>query len=320
MREYGFELELCTHLEATRSGIVARQIGAAVDTPGSRVMDVVHVTPGPEFDARVRLTSATIPAPILDADVGVGRWEPVTDVIPGTPERGRRVADRAADIGVVERERHDGRAVIRRVAPYPDWVGSLTGIENKPDLGSPGELARQLRMDVALGVFDEVVVATASHVTGAHLNRIPDAVGVWEFDPADRSVTVVREASELAVDAPGVEIRGEHPLRTDITLFGATEKSRTRRRIAERAYGKGWRPNEYPGCRNCSVTAAGLPRCGFFDRVVDPGVDCGVDCPGYDSGPRPDVDVAALRAARTEWEPDPPSLAREQAALNRFVD
>lgn len=320
MREYGFELDVCAFLEARRGGVVSRQLGGAVAAPGARVMDAVHVAPGPEFDARTRLTTETIPTPLLEADIGVGRWEPVTDAVPGTPERARRVAEHGAAIGVVERERRDGRTVIRQVAPYPDWFGSLTGIENKPDLGSPGALRHQVRMDVALGVFDRVVVATASHVTGAHLNRLPDAVGVWEFDPDDRRRTVVREPAPLNVDGAGIEIREEHALRTDIAVLDREEKARARRRIAERAYGKGWRPDRYPACHNCSVTDVGLPFCTFFDRVVDPGVECGTDCPGYDRGPRPDVDVAAMRDDRSDWEADPPTLTREQASLTRFEE
>lgn len=318
VREYGFELELCATLEADRPGVVARQLGAAVDQPGSRVMDIVHVAPGPEFERRVRLTPETIPRRVVEADVGIGEWRPVTDAVPGPPERARAAADRGAELGVLERERRDGRTVVRRVAPYPDWFGELTGVENKPDLGSPGALAKQVRLDVALGVFDRVVVATASHVTGAHLNRLPSPVGVWEFDPAAGDLTVVRAPERLEVEAGGTEIRSEHPLRTEVALVDPDAKRRARRRIAERAYGKGWRPERYPHCTNCQVSAAGVPWCTYFGRVIDPGLDCGPECPGHDPGDSAAVDPAGLRASRTGWDPDPPSLAREQAPLDRF--
>lgn len=320
MREYGFELRLCAALEGWRDGVLARQLGSAVESPGSRVMDVVHVAPGPAFEQRVVLTPATIPQPVVEADLGVGRWEPVTAALPGAPERARRAAERGAELGVLERRRRDGRTVVRRVTSYPDWFGTITGVENKPDLGSPGALAEQVRMDVALGLFDQVVVATASHVTGAHLNRLPDPVGVWEFDPTTGERTTVREPTQLAVGAPGTEIREERPLRTDVALVDAAGKARARRRIAERAYGKGWRPDRYPACRNCRVSDAGVPHCTYFDRVVDPAVECGSACPGHEPGAAPDVDGAALRADRTAWDPDPPGLAREQAELNRFTD
>lgn len=318
VREFGFELELCATLEVDRPGIVARQLGGAVERPGSRVMDIVHVAPGPEFEARVALTPERIPTPVVEADLGVGTWQPVTDAIPGRPERARAAAERGAEIGVLEQARRDGRTVVRRVAPYPDWFGEVMGVENKPDLGSPGALAEQVRLDVALGVFDRVVVATASHVTGAHLNRLPAPVGVWEYDPAEGEVTVVRSARRLEVTAGGTEIRGEHPLRTDVALVDADAKARARRRIAERAYGKGWRPERYPRCSNCQVSDAGVPWCRYFERVIDPGVECGPECPGHDPGPAPDVDPAELRAARTAWDPDPSPLAREQAPLDRF--
>ena len=321
MREYGFELRVCAILEARRRGVVARQLGAAVANPGSRVMDVVHVAPGPEYEQRVALTAETIPRAVVEADVGVARWRPVTAAIGGRPERARAAAERGADIGVLERERRDGDTVVRRVAPYPaDWFGAVTGIENKPDLGTPGALGRQLRTDVALGVFDRVILATASHVTGAHLNRIPDAVGVWEVDPAEEAVTVVQEATALDPAAAGVEIRAEHAGRTDVAIVDAAAKAAARRRIAERAYGKGWRPDRYPACANATADDAGVPWCRYFDRVVDPVVDCGGWCPGHEPATPPAVDVAAIRGDRADWDPDPPALARHQADLTTFGD
>jgi len=87
------------------------------------------------------------------------------------------------------------------------------------------------------------VLATASYVTRAHLNRIPEAVGVWRFDPDTGEREVVRESTPFEPDAPGVEIREERALQTDVALVDPAAKARKRRRIAERAYGKGWRPD-----------------------------------------------------------------------------
>jgi hypothetical protein len=69
---------------------------------------------------------------------------------------------------------------------------------------------------------------------------------------------------------------------------------------------------------HATATDDGRPRCGWFDRVVDPGRECGPDCPGHDSGPRPAVDADDLRAARTPWRRDPPGVVRRQSGLDRF--
>jgi hypothetical protein len=129
---------------------------------------------------------------------------------------------------------------------------------------------------------------------------------------------VVREPASLPVGGPGVEIREERPLRTDVALLSAGEKARRRRRVAERAYGKGWRTWDLPACARLDPTADGRPHCAHFDRVVDPGSECGPDCPGYDPADPPDVDVAGLRADRTPWVRDPPGVARRQSGLDRF--
>ncbi|KPN30143.1 hypothetical protein SY89_00866 [Halolamina pelagica] len=137
-----------------------------------------------------------------------------------------------------------------------------------------------------MGLFDEVWLATESYVTGAHLNRLPEPVGVWRFDPETGERETVREASSLPVDEPGVELLAEEPLRTDVRIVDTDAKARQRRRIAERAWGKGWRPAEFPGCANCSATPDAVPHCSFHDRLVVPSMDCGTDCPGYEPGGR----------------------------------
>uniref|UniRef100_UPI00067945EF DUF5787 family protein n=1 Tax=Halolamina rubra TaxID=1380430 RepID=UPI00067945EF len=225
---------------------------------------------------------------------------------------------RAAEAGFFERDRRGGRTYVRQTTRYPDWIDRLVGIENKPDLGRPGDLEFQLRFDAALALFDELWLATESYVTGAHLNRIPDTVGVWRFDPESGERETVREASPLAVDEPGVELRAEAPLRTDVSLVDAEAKARQRRRIAERAWGKGWRPAEFPGCARCSATDDAVPHCAFHDRPVAPSMDCGTDCPGYEPGETPETDPAELREERSPWVSDPAGVAREQSGLDQF--
>jgi hypothetical protein len=326
VREYPFELAVCARLERDREAVVARQLGGGVEAPGNRVVDVVLVEPGPAFAERARLTDRAIPAAAIGGDAGPGRFRDWRDAVDGPSEHARRAVDRAVDVGFFERERRGGRELVRQVARYPErWFDRLVAVENKPDLGAPGDLQTQLRKDVSLGLFDAVVLATESHVTGAHRNRIPEEVGVWRVDAGDggasAAVEVVREPEPLAVDEPGVELLAEHPGRTEVAVVDAAAKARARRQVAERAYGKGWRPRKLPGCTEAAAGgaagAATLPYCAWKGRLVDP-ANCGPDCPGYDPGEPPATDPDRERAARSPWVADPEGLASEQSALDRF--
>jgi hypothetical protein len=318
VREYPFELRLCAHLERERGGIVSRQLGGGVVRPGTRIVDTVHVAPGPDFERRSKIGPRSIPTEAIEAEVGIGSFRPVTDVIDAPAERARSIAERAAAAGFFDLERRGGQTVVRQTVPYPEWYATLTAIENKPHLDSPGAMQRQLRFDTTLGLFDRVVLATTDHVTRAHLNRLPEAVGVWRFDPGAGDLHVVQSATALGGANPGAEIHAEHPLQTDVRMVAADAVADARRRVAERAWGRGWRPEQLPGCTNCEPTDAGLPHCTHFDRVVDHATECGVDCPGYTPGPVPQVDMDARRAARTAWDPDAGAFVSEQSQLGRF--
>ncbi|MCF2165831.1 DUF5787 family protein [Halobacterium salinarum] len=326
MREYAFELRLCAHLEADgvpgvgEAGVVARQLGTSVHATGGRIVDAVCVLPGPAFDARMALTSDTIPRAVLDAPVPVGTYERVTRVFDGPPERARAVADAGAETGFLDVARRDGQQVVRQPTRYPEWIGGLVGVENKPDLERPGGLSRQLRHDASLGVLDYAVVATESHVTGAHLNRLPDAVGVWRVDfDRERPIRIVREPERLDAAGPGLEVLDEHAARTDVRPVSGAAKARQRRQIAERAHGKGWRTFDLPACARASTGDGGvtLPYCEHFDRVVDPARECGTDCPGFADADPPAVDLDAERERRTRWERDAGGRHR-QAGLDQF--
>lgn len=317
--EYRFELALCAALESP-DRVVARQLGAGVETPGTRIVDVCLLSPGAGFDDRAAISAERIPDTAIEAAVGPGEAVPVADAFGLPPDRAAAVVERAVEVGYLERERRNGRPVVRATARYPeDWVGDLVAVENKPDLGTPGDLEAQLRYDVALGLFDEVILATASYVTRAHLNRVPDPVGVWRFDPETGEREVVREPDPLDPDLPGVEIRAERSLRTDVALVDPDALARKRRRIAERAYGKGWRPSP-PGCAHATGTDDGRPYCERFDRVVDPGRDCGADCAAYDPADPPPIDREGLRDERTAWAADSDGDGpRRQSGLSRFL-
>lgn len=321
MREFAFELALCSHLEADTDGIVSRQLGTSLH--GSRVMDVVVIEPGPEFEARTTITHESIPPAAIESSVGPGTaryWKSAFDC---PPDQARRVVDRAVEVGFFERQRRSGREYVRQVTRYPDWAGRIRGIENKPDLDRPGDLESQLRRDVALGLVDEVVLATASYVTRAHLNRLPDEVGVWRFDPEQGERTVVRQPTSLDSSVSGTEIVAERAGRTDVRTVDSSDKARQRRRLAERAYGKGWRV-ALPGCtqaREATVAGGGaLPGCAWKGRLVNPGSECGPECDGFEPAAPPDASPQTERARRTAWDPDPDGHVRRQAGLGRFSD
>ncbi|MFT4923907.1 MAG: hypothetical protein ACI8XM_003139 [Haloarculaceae archaeon] len=317
MREFAFELALCAHVERAREAVVSRQLGASVH--GSRVIDAVVVEPGPGFGARAAITAESIPPLAIESDVGPGRARDPTDAFDCRPERARAIAERATDVGFFESGRQGGQECVRQTARYPDdWFDGILGIENKPDLDRPGALETQLLTDVELGLLDGVVLATASHVTGAHLNRIPEAVGVWAFDPETGEREVIREPSSLPTDGYGVEVGERRPARTDVWIVTPEEKARARRRLVERAYGKGWRTYDLPACSRVAPDADGLPYCPWKGRVVRPATDCGRGCDGHDPADPPPSTADDLRAERTPWRPDPEGRQRRQIGLDRF--
>ena len=321
MREFAFELAACAALEADSDGVVARQLGTH-----TRVVDVVEVLPGPEFERRTEITPEPIPGPAIESDVGVGRARRPREAIDARPRRAVAIADRAVDVGFFEAERRGGQRYVRRASPYPDWIGGLRAIENKPDLDRPGDLELQLRKDVSLSLFDEVVLATESYVTGAHLNRIPDPVGVWRLDPEAGTFEVVRAAESLPTDEPGMAVLEASPTEVDVEPVGADEKAALRRRVAERAYGKGWRPDRLPACEKAEPRGPPfggddvLPYCAWKGRFVDPARECGPKCGGHAPADPPPTDADAVRDARTPWTADPDGVASEQVGLDRFGD
>ncbi len=317
--EFGFEVSLCRWLESTTDWLVARQLGGAVAAPGSRIVDICGVVPGKEFEARTEITSTAIPSLAIESDVGAGEAVAARRAFDCSADHASSVIERAVECGFFETERRNGRLFVRQTTRYPDWISGLVGIENKPDLGTPGDLQRQLRIDVSLGLFDRVILATESYVTEAHLNRIPEAVGVWRFDPEAGERTVIREPTPLAVEETGVELQATEPLRTEVAFVAPEQKAAKRRRIAERAYGKGWRTYTFPDCQHIAATNDGRPHCSWFDRVVNPAVECGVDCEGFEDGEPPAVDCEQLRDERSPWVADPEGTQRAQSGLDQFL-
>ena len=318
--EFAFEVSLCAFLESTRDGVVSRQLGSGITRPGGRILDIVVVTPGPAFEQRTALTPAAVPAAIHESPLGAGRYRPVHEVLDIRPERRQGLIEYAVDAGILEQRRVNGRQEIKLRTRYPtDWFGQLIAIENKPDLTTPGALDWQLQYDVSLGLADRVVVATETHVTRTHLDRIPDPVGVWEYD--GDSVTVHRRGVRLSPGADGLELLDDHGDWTEFTVVTPDAKRRRRRRMAEQAYGKGWRTFDSVDCTHFTTTerhgASTIPYCTWAETVVNPSEACGIDCPGYTEEAAPAVDFDAERARRSGWRQDTEN-SRRQSGLDRF--
>ncbi len=333
--EFAFEITLCAQLEATGQ-LVGRQLGTGVINPGHRIADIITVTPTSKFDVRKQITHNEIPDTAIEANVGPGRyryWKNAYRPLDIHPEHARESMEQAVTIGFFETTRRAGRTYIRQVSRYPSWIDSIRAIENKPDLGQPGDLKTQLRNDVTLGVVDEVILATNTHVTGAHLNRIPDEVGVWEF--SNNEITVVREPTRLPVSAAGIERLEQHPGRTDIHTVTPDQKSRARRRLGERVYGKGWRTFELSDCKSLKIkphersstneeqpstadVIDGIPFCSHYNRIINPRRACGLNCPHYHQTNSPlEVPFDTFRETTSPWTQTPP-LTTKQTNLNAF--
>lgn len=338
--EFEFEVTLCATLEATGK-LVSRQLGTGIIHPGNRITDIITITTTDAFDNRTQITPEEIPEPAIKATVGPGRfqyWKDAYRELDIHPERAKSSMERAIDIGFFEAERRNGRTYIRQTTRYPDWIDTIQAIENKPNLSRPGALQTQLKHDVALGVVDEVILATRSHVTRAHLNRLPDKVGVWEY--RNGTITVVREPTQLPVTTSGIERLTQHPGRTDIEIVTRYQKAQKRQQLGERAYGKGWRTYELCDCSHITTqplhqhiegnqvtterksggrSVKGLPFCTQYAAIIDPGTTCGKDCPHYQSTESPiSTEFDTYREKTSPWTKNTRSLTRSQSHLDAF--
>uniref|UniRef100_UPI00037A16AF DUF5787 family protein n=1 Tax=Halarchaeum acidiphilum TaxID=489138 RepID=UPI00037A16AF len=265
--EFGFELRVCAWAErywepadADSHALVARQLGTQ-----RRRWDTIVVEADPDaLRARAAFGADELDPDLLDVvRHAPASWTFYRDALPdpGYPWRYVREAiHRASARGVLEERKRGNRIEIRRIAPYPDWVRRIVAIENKPDLDAAAarDLADQLERDVALGLADEVWVATRADATRALVTEMPSAAGVLSFDaPASSEASDEAEAARatrdpsmdadvawhpraLDPDATGVRVT-EHGDPTAFEYVAPAEKRGTRRRIAERAYGRGWR-------------------------------------------------------------------------------
>ncbi len=307
--EFEFELHACRWAELAwppagddiGEAIVARQLGTA-----HRRWDTIVLECDPSgLAARRRFGPDQMDGDLLH----VVRHAPVEWAWyrnalpePGYPWRYvREAVHAAADRGVIETRRNGNRIELRRNWPYPDWVDRLVAIEHKPDLDASAArtLAEQLEYDVALGLADEVWLATAATedpVPPALLEAMPVEVGILEIDPDRLTAEVIWHPRQLDVTGVGTRIL-ERPSGSDsdrsaarIDFVPAEEKRDRRREIYERAYGRGWRnvcERMRTDCRHFELEPDSLthePRCSAKGRPQR-AAECHGGCPDFEPEP-----------------------------------
>jgi hypothetical protein len=288
--EFAFELRVCGWAERNwppegsrdddTALVVARQLGTK-----RRRWDTIVV----EADRDALDRRAAFGDQRLDSDLlHVVRHAPATwtwyrDALPdpGYPWRYvREAVHRAADRDLVETRQDDaGRIELRRRWRYPDWAERIIAIENKPDLDASAAraLAEQVERDVAMGLADEVWIATRAtgdRVEPILLEETPVQAGVLTFDfERESPASVEWLPRSLAVEQPGVRLLdrpdgGEYDhSAAEFEYVPADEKAAKRREIVERAYERGWRSyveSMRPDCRHFDLRCADgalLPYC-----------------------------------------------------------
>jgi hypothetical protein len=310
VKEFGFELRVCAWVERNwpldgdGAAIVARQLG----TKHRRWDTVVIETTTEELSRRGPFGADRLDSDLLHvAQNAPPSWAYYRDALPdpGYPWRYvREAVHRAADRGFVETRRSGNRIEIRRRYRYPEWIDRVVAIENKPDLdrSAARRLAGQLEHDVALGLADEVWLATAASdgsVEPALLEAMPVEVGIlavsgatdadfgsWEADP-------IWQPRQLDVSGCGTRIL-ERPddAGASAARFEYADpdwKDRKRFEIAERAYERGWRSyveTMRPDCRHFELRdpVGPFPWCNAKDRGQT-AAECSGECGSFEPEP-----------------------------------
>ena len=310
--EFSFELRSCRWAERTwppasthsdpDAIVVARQLGTA----GRRWDTIVLECDREALERRARFGSDRLDDDLLHVvQHAPTEWAYYRDALPdpGYPWRYvRESIHRADDRDILDTRKRGNRIQIRRKWPYPDWIDRIVAIENKPDLdrSAAHTLGRQLEYDVAMGLADEVWVATRrtdSSVEPILFEDCPIEAGVLALDPGELSAEVVWHPRALAVDEPGTRIL-ERPTGGDrddaaarFEYVDPAAKATTRLAIAERAYERGWRSfvdTMRPDCRQFTLrdrTGAQLePYCSAKGRPQT-AAECSGSCPDFEPEP-----------------------------------
>lgn len=255
--EFVFELHVCRWAElnwkpadASDEVLVARQLGTR-----RRRWDTIILECDPVMlEERRQFGSEHLDSDLLHVvQHAPEKWSWYQDALPDPGYPWRYVRDaihEANDRGILETRRRSNRIDIRRKWAYPAWVSRVVAIEHKPDLNASAAdaLATQLEYDVALGLADEVWLATqATADADALFEAMPVEVGILGFDPDSLDADVRWNPRRLDPTAPGTRIV-DRPSRTQrdqsatrIEFVDGEEKRERRQQIAERAYERGWR-------------------------------------------------------------------------------
>ncbi|MEM4782001.1 MAG: DUF5787 family protein, partial [Halalkalicoccus sp.] len=304
--ELGFELRVCRWAErqwppeSDGSVIVSRQLGTR-----RRRWDTIVIEVDPGGLAR----RANFGRERLDSDLlsvvrnAPTEWTYYREALPepGYPWRYvRESIHEAGRRGILDTRKRNNRIEIRRRYEYPEWCSRIVAVENKPDLDASAAraLAGQLERDVALGLADEVWIATRAtgeRVEPALLEDLPVEVGILVFDEG-MDATVRWHPRRLAVDEPGTKI-AERPSKREFDRSAARFeyappewKAEKRLAIAERAYERGWRSyvdTMRPDCRQFEGridSGALVPHCGAKCREQT-AAECSGSCPDFEPEP-----------------------------------
>ena len=312
VKEFGFELRVCAWAERNwppvgaagedATALVARQLG----TKRRRWDTVVVETTEAGLDARAPFGEDRLDSDLLHvARNAPASWTYYREALPdpGYPWRYvREAVHRAADRGFVETRKDGNRIELRRRYRYPEWVDRIVAIENKPDLDASAArvLAEQLEHDVALGLADEVWLATEAtreEVEPALLEAMPVEVGILAVSegPEGWRAEPVWNPRSLSVSEPGTRIL-DRPEGDEYDASAARFeyadpdwKRRKRLEIAERAYERGWRSyadTMRPDCRHFEVAepTGPFPRCAAKGREQT-AAECSARCRSFEPEP-----------------------------------
>jgi len=312
--EFTFELAVCQwaerHWPPTGDRqvpiVVARQLGTR-----RRRWDTIMIECDPTgLRERARFGSDALDSDLLHVvQHAPADWAWYRDALPhpGYPWRYVREAVHAAgDRGVIETRRGaNGRIELRRKWTYPDWVRRIVAVENKPDLDASAarDLRPQIERDVALGLAEEVWIATAAtgeRVEPALIEDVPVEAGILTVDlgasDSGDGAAVAWHPQTLDPDAPGTRILerpdgGEYDASAARFEYADPDwKADKRLEIAERAYARGWRAyveSMRPDCRHFRLADEDgwlLPHCGAKEQSQT-ATECHGGCPDFEPEP-----------------------------------
>jgi len=311
--EFAFELRTCRWVEDAwppgkpvsddRAILVARQLGTK-----RRRWDTIVLECDPDaLRARANFGRKRLNSDLLHVVSNApAEWAYYRDCLPhpGYPWRYVREAiHEADDRAILETRKNGNRIEIRRKWPYPDWVERIVAIENKPDLDASAArvLGSQLEYDVAMGLADEVWVATretGERVEPALFEDLPLEAGILTLESETLSGSVEWYPRTLSVDTAGTRIlerpeggeRDGSAARFEYVDPGI--KAEKRLLIAERAYERGWR----------SFVDTMRPDCRHFELRARDGIQLRPACRAKGRCPT----AAECSANCSEFEPEPP--------------